>query len=216
MLSLNLLRKCYAVLVHLDSLWHTNSWLTTNIGSPPCSGRRPWGHQSVPSATADRPLWASGRACLLRTQWSNSRERREAQCDQTTATSLVDRGGIMQATWHDQVLLFVWVGVCFVSHTTRGLRLLCRSGIRVRVRMYTPEREGERWHALPLLWWGLTASRPSFLLRSHPWCWWQSSSPTPLHLAPACAPCTLHCLSDITQRSCKFTSSRVNGEPVNK
>lgn len=55
------------------------------------------------------------------------------------------------------------------------------------------ERRGE--HALPFLRRGLTASRPSFLLRSHPWCWWQSSSPTPLRLAPACAPCTLHCLS---------------------
>lgn len=122
----------------------------------------------------------------------------------------------MQSTWHGQVLLFVWVGVCFVSHTTRGLRLVCRSGIRVWVRMYTPEKEGENWHVLLLLWWRLTGSRPSFLLRSHPWCWWQSSSPTPLHLALSCAPCTLHCLSSITRRSCNFMSSRVNRKPVNK
>lgn len=54
----------------------------------------------------------------------------------------MDRGGIMQSTWHRQVL-FVWVGVRFAAHTTLGLRLLCRSGMIVWVRMYTPEKEGE-------------------------------------------------------------------------
>lgn len=37
----------------------------------PCSGRRPWRHQSGPSLTACHRLWVSGPACLLRTQWSN-------------------------------------------------------------------------------------------------------------------------------------------------
>lgn len=59
----------------------------------------------------------------------------------------------MQSTWHRQVLLFVWVGVCFAAHTTLGLRLLCRSGMRVWVRMYTPEKEGQSWRTLPPLWW---------------------------------------------------------------
>lgn len=49
------------------------------------------------------------------------------------------------------------VGVRFAAHTTLGLRLLCRSGMIVWVRMYTPEKEGENWHAS--LWWGLTAGR---------------------------------------------------------
>lgn len=50
----------------------------------------------------------------------------------------------MRSTWHGRALLFVCVCQCaFAAHTTLGLRLFCRSGMRVWVRMYTPEEAGE-------------------------------------------------------------------------
>ena len=123
-------------------LWST---CTSCPGVVPCSGRRPWHHRSSPSLTASHPLWVSGPACLLRTQWSNSQEKRGTVCSDHRHHSL-DKSGFMPSTWCRWALcvcvcLCVCLCVCVCDHTTLGSRLFCRSGKRVWVRMYTPEEK---------------------------------------------------------------------------
>lgn len=91
----------------------------------------------------------------------------------------------------------IWLCDCLLVHTTLGSRLFCRNGMRAWVRTYTPRvvEKNLKPRDSNINVNSLHSNMLPTRMRSHPLCWWRSSSPAPLHSLLSCASYTLRCLS---------------------